>query len=88
MPPKTGPKKAQEEWARVGATLREFRQMRGLGVNDAANLIPISRGHLANIELGRRPLTPVLLARFAAVYNVPQYSILPVGFFTEESVTA
>lgn len=81
---------AADTAVRIGATLREFREMRGLKPDEAANEAGISRPHLANIEAGRRPLTRVLLARFAQVYNVRQAAIVPPGFFSdvEESVPA
>lgn len=62
--------------------------MRGYKPDEAANEIGISRPHLANIEAGRRPITRVLLARFAAVYNVRQASIVPAGYFDDEDQAA
>jgi transcriptional regulator with XRE-family HTH domain len=70
---------------RIGATLREFREMRGFKPDEAANEIGISRPHLANIEAGRRPMTRVLLPRFAKLYNVRQASIVPPGYFQDAS---
>lgn len=73
------PKKETElnpEWVRVGATLREMREMRGFKPDPFASSIGISRPYLANIEAGRKKLTNVLLARAAAALNVPQIAIM------------
>lgn len=60
---------------RVGATLRALRESQGIGVDDFANRLHISRPYLANIEAGRKRLTPVLLARAAHLLGVPQLAI-------------
>jgi transcriptional regulator with XRE-family HTH domain len=69
--PRTDP-----EWSRIGATLREFRQMRGYTPDQFANEIGITRPYLANIEAGRKRLTPVLLARAAQALQIPQIAIM------------
>jgi transcriptional regulator with XRE-family HTH domain len=61
---------------RIGATLRQFREMRGLKADDLATRMGISRAYLANIEAGRKRLTPVLLARAAAELHVPQIAVM------------
>jgi len=61
---------------RVGATLRQFREMRGVKIDDLASRLNISRAYLANIEAGRKRLTPVLLARAADELRVPQIAIM------------
>lgn len=67
------------EWARIGATLRTIRELRGFKPDPFASEIGISRPYLANIEAGRKKLTNILLARAAAALNVPQIAImLPV----------
>lgn len=67
---------ADRDNERVGATLRQFREMRGVKPDDFANRLGISRAYLANIEAGRKRLTPILLARAAAQLGVPQISIM------------
>ena len=69
----------QDSWARVGETLRTFREMRGLKADELANRVGISRPYLANIEAGRKPLPPLLLAKLAAALHVPQIAILTPG---------
>lgn len=64
------------EWIRTGATLREFREMRGLKPDELANALHISRSYLANIEAGRKKLQPDLAARAASVLVVRQISLL------------
>lgn len=61
---------------RVGATLRQFREMRGVKIDDLATRLLISRAYLANIEAGRKRLTPILLARAAEELHVPQIAIM------------
>lgn len=64
------------ETIRVGATIREFRQMRGLKPDEMANALLISRPYLMNIEAGRKRLQPELASRIAALLQVRQISIL------------
>lgn len=47
--------------------------------DDLANAVQISRPYLANIEAGRKRLTPVLLAKIAAALHVSQMAILDTG---------
>lgn len=63
------------EWQRQGATLRALRLKTGLKVGEMANALVISSGYLSNIEAGRKPLTPVLLAKAADILDVPQIAI-------------
>lgn len=64
------------EWIRTGATIREFRELRGIKVDEMANALYISRSYLANIEAGRKRLQPELAAKIAAHLQVRQISIL------------
>jgi transcriptional regulator with XRE-family HTH domain len=75
------------ERVRVGATLRAFREKSGLKADQAASCInpPISRSYLANIEAGRKPLPPWMLAQLANLYGVPEIAIRIPGLLDEES---
>lgn len=74
------------EWVRVGSTVRELRELRGLTPDEAANKLDISRSYLANIEAGRKRLQPVLAAKIASLLKVRQISILrPDEFPLEEA---
>lgn len=64
------------EWARVGATLRTIRELRGYKPDPFASAIGISRPYLANIEAGRKKLTDILLARAATALKVEQIAIM------------
>lgn len=64
------------EWVRVGATIRQLRELRGIKPDELANRIPMSRPYLANIEAGRKRLQPIHAARIAKVLEVRQLSIL------------
>ena len=63
------------EQQRIGATCRAFREKCGLKLGEAANALPISYAYLSNIEAGRKALTPVMRARLAELYQVPQAAI-------------
>lgn len=67
---------ADRDNERVGATLRQIRELRGEKPDELAGRMGISRAYLANIEAGRKRLTPILLARAAAALEVPQISIM------------
>lgn len=69
------------ERRRMGATIKQLRQMRGFKPDDFANKIGISRPYLANIEAARKPLTEVLLARIANVLDVDQIVIVREGYY-------
>lgn len=69
------------ERVRMGATVKQLRQMRGFKPDDFANEVGISRPYLANIEAGRKPLTEVLLARIANALDVDQIVIVRDGYY-------
>lgn len=69
---------------RVGSTVREFRELRGLKPDELANAIPMSRSYLANIEAGRKRLSPVHAARIAEILQVRQISLLRPDEFPAE----
>lgn len=73
------------ERARVGATIRTIRELRGFTPDEFANEIGISRPYLANIEAGRKPLTQILLARIASKLDVRQVAIARDGYFFIDS---
>lgn len=66
----------EDEWERVGATLRAFRELRGFNPDEFAKKVGISRPYLVNIEAGRKKLTNILLARVADALRVPQVAIM------------
>ena len=71
------------ERRRVGATVRQLREMRGFKPDEFANEVGISRPYLSNIEAGRKPLTEVLLARVAKALKVEQVVICREGYFED-----
>ncbi|WP_184451359.1 helix-turn-helix domain-containing protein [Schaalia hyovaginalis] len=73
-----------EEWRRVGATIRTMREIRGLNPDELAREIHISTPHLRNIENGHRALTEVLLTKIAKALVVPQIALLRDGYFDSE----
>lgn len=68
-----------DTWERVGATLRTTRELRGLKPDEMANRLGISRSYLANIEAGRKRLTPELLAKACSILVIPQIAILDLS---------
>lgn len=69
------------ERKRIGATIKQLREMRGYTPDAFANEIQISRSYLANIEAGRKPLTERLLATMSTVLLVEQVVIVRDGYF-------
>lgn len=70
----TGTASATER-QRVGATCRALREKAGLKTGEMANAVGVSYSYWANIEAGRKRLTPQLLAKAALVLDVPQVAI-------------
>lgn len=78
----------ESERQRIGATLRVLREARGYTPDELANEVGISRPYLANIEAGRKPLTPILTAKLAKKLDVRQVAIVRDGYFPEEVAAA
>jgi transcriptional regulator with XRE-family HTH domain len=81
MPARNVEVEEQEERQRIGATIRQLREMRGWKPDEFAGEVGISRPYLANIEAGRKPLTEVLLSRIAKQLDVRQIAIVRPGYF-------
>lgn len=64
------------EWQRVGATLRQMRELRGVKAAELANAVGVSGPYLCNIEAGRKPLTPPLAVKVAEALMVRPMSLL------------
>jgi transcriptional regulator with XRE-family HTH domain len=77
------PQELDPEKVRQGATCRAFREKTGLKLGQSAGALGISYAYLSNIEAGRKPLTPVLLAKVARLYDVPQAAIARPDLFGE-----
>lgn len=61
---------------RVGATIKQMREMRGMTQEELARSSLLSRPYLANIETGRKRPSQKAVAKIAAALQVPQISIL------------
>lgn len=70
-----------KERVRVGATLRTLREQCGFRTGEFANELGISHGYLSNIEAGRKPLTPQLLAKAAKALGVRPIAIVREDYF-------
>lgn len=60
---------------RVGATVKALREAYGWSLSKFAVAVPMSHGHLANIEAGRKRLTPEKARAIATVLKVPLAAI-------------
>lgn len=67
--------KNRQESVRTGATVRALREAYGWRLGKFATAIEVSHSYLANIEAGRKPLTPELARRIADTLNVPLAAI-------------
>lgn len=64
------------ELARVGATIKAFREMRGMTQEQLSQASYLSRAYVANIEAGRKKASSKAVARIASALHVPQISII------------
>jgi transcriptional regulator with XRE-family HTH domain len=69
------PANLDPERVRQGATCKALRQKSGLKLGEAASALLVSYAYLSNIEAGRKPLTPEMLAKVARLYGVPELAI-------------
>lgn len=76
------------EQVRQGTTVRQLREMRGLNVTELAGAIGYSYSYLSNIEAGRKPLTPKLVALIASALDVKQGAIVRPDLFAPERVAS
>lgn len=74
------------ERERIGATIRQYREMRGFKIDHFATEIHVSRPYMANIEAGRKPLTEILLARISAALDVKPIAIVREDYFIADEV--
>lgn len=89
MTGQTLPANEAEERIRIGATIRELRELRHIGLDEMASKAEISRPYLSNIEAGRKPINPRLLARIADILAVRPISIVRPNYFpADEQVSA
>lgn len=63
------------ESRRTGATIKALREAYGWRLSKFAVAIGISHSYLANIEAGRRPITPELARKIADTLSVPLAAI-------------
>lgn len=64
------------ELIRVGATVKQMREMRGMTQEHLSRAALLSRAYVANIEAGRKKPSTKAIARIAAALQVPQISII------------
>lgn len=81
-------KHSEIEKARTGATLRTLREARGLNADELARELHVSRPYLANIEAGRRSLTPALAKKSCEVLHVRPIVLLNPRFLEKHLETA
>ncbi|GAA2180972.1 hypothetical protein GCM10009785_13970 [Brooklawnia cerclae] len=64
------------ELARIGATIRQMREMRGMTQEQLSHAALLSRSYITNIEVGRKKPGQKAIARIAQALCVPQISII------------
>lgn len=65
----------EDDPIRVGATVKALREAYGWSLSKFAVAAGMTHGHLANIEAGRKRLTPEKARNVADVLNVPLAAI-------------
>ncbi|UZF93182.1 helix-turn-helix domain-containing protein [Bosea sp. NBC_00550] len=60
----------------LGSRLKRWRKGAGLTLEQVAEKIGTSKGHLSDMERGMRPVSSRWLAKIAAAYDVPEAAIL------------
>lgn len=75
--------KNNPERTRTGATIKALREAYGWRLGKFAIALGISHSYLANIEAGRKPLTPELSRRIADTLGIPLAAIT-TEFSTEQ----
>lgn len=73
------------EDVRVGATLRAFREARGIKLGEFATKLRISSAYLSNIEAGRKRLTPPLVAKASSLLDVRPIALVRPDQFGPEA---
>lgn len=66
----------EDEWTRVGATIRALRRLAGVSQSELADRIEISSSHLSNIESGRRACPAQVARRIAECLSVDPKAIM------------
>lgn len=64
---------------RVGATIRQMREMRGMTQEQLAQAAMLSRPFVANVEAGRKKASAKAIARIADALRVPQISLVAIA---------
>lgn len=70
------PFSAREPLLSIGAALRQARQAAGLDLADVAALGNVSRGHLCNVEKGRRTASPAVLQAYEKALGMHRRTLL------------
>lgn len=76
---------SRAERSRIGATIRQIRQIRGMTVDQLARELLVSAAHVRNIELGHKPASQEIVARTAEALDVPQIALVREGYFDREA---
>lgn len=70
------PPEPDPEDIRIGATIRQMREMRGMTQEQLSRSCILSRAYVANIEAGRKRPSTKAVARLAVALQVPQIAIM------------
>ncbi|MBQ4811287.1 helix-turn-helix transcriptional regulator [Pseudoalteromonas luteoviolacea] len=64
----------------INKAVRLFRQYNELTQSEVAETLCVSKSHLNDIELGKKPITPELLEKYSQIFDLPVSSLV---FFSE-----
>ena len=57
----------------LGTNIAKYRKQKNLSQNKLAELVDVSREHIAKIETARRNMSINLLFNISSVLNIPEY---------------
>ena len=57
----------------IGNNIAKYRKLRNLSQNQLAELVNVSREHIAKVETARRNMSMTLLFNLSSVLDVPEY---------------
>ena len=57
----------------IGNNIAKYRKLKNLSQNQLAELVNVSREHIAKVETARRNMSMTLLFNLSSVLDVPEY---------------
>ena len=60
----------------IGNNIAKYRKLKNLSQNNLAELVNVSREHIAKVETARRNMSMNLLFNLSSALDVPEYKFL------------